>query len=165
MRNAPMELASAVQRYEIQLRQLTAAVKREAFIVSRLVEAVKELQNFQKSVAVDRARDRIGEAQKRAAEDPRAPIQVSQSLGFMRELLDHAREQGATADTEALQKEIMLRSHDIQMVLFGEISAAQKDRRALSEMQMKLATIAGDMDAAVTDALGTTFDYFRAGGK
>jgi len=165
MRQAPMELAMSVQRYEIRLKGLTAAVKRETFIVGRLVQAVKELQGFQKTVSIERARDRVAEAQKRAAEDPVAPQAISQSLLFMKELLDHAHEQGATADMEALQKEIMLRSHDIQYILFGELSAAAKERRALSEIEMKLATIAGEMDGAVTDALATTFDYFRAGGK
>ena len=165
MRQAPMDLAMNVQRYEIRLKGLTAAIKRETFIVGRLVQAVKELQGFQKLVALERARDRVIEAQKKAAEDPPAPPAISQSLLFMKELLDHAQVQGTAADPEALQKEIMLRSHDIQYILFGELSAAAKDRRALSEIQMKLATMAGEMDSAVTDALAMTFDYFRAGGK
>ena len=156
----------AVQRYESRLTLLTAEVKRESFIVSRLVLAVKELQGFQKMNEIERARDRVAEAQKKAAEEPVAPRAISESLTFIHQLLDHARDQGTMADTDALRKEIMLRSHDIQYDwLFREVSAAEKDRRALSEIQMKLATLGGELDGALTDALGTTFDYFRAGGK
>ena len=165
LRQAPMEVASTIQRYEVRLKALTAAIKREAFIVGRLVQAVKDLQDFQVTVGVERAHDHILEAQKRANEDPPAPKQVQQSLLLLRELLDHARDQGTMAVPDSLQKEMMLRSHDIQYLLFGELSAAEKERRALTEIQMKLATDGGEMDNAVTEALGTTFDYFRAGGK
>lgn len=166
LRGAQMDLAVTVQRYEIRLKGLTASIRREAFIVGHLVQAVKELQGFQKSIAIERALDRVLEAEKRAAEDPPAPRPISESLLFIRQLLDHARDQGTMADMEALQKEVMLRSHDIQYDwLFREVSAAEKERRALTEIQMKLATLGSDLDGAMTDALGTTFDYFRAGGK
>jgi hypothetical protein len=165
LRGASMDLAGAVSRYEVRLKSLTTAIKREAFIMGRLVQAVKELQGFQIMVAVERARDRVAEAEKRASEDPPAPKQIRDSLLLMHELLDHAHEQGTMAIPDTLQKEIMLRSHDIQYILFGELSAAEKERRALTEVQMKLANAGGEMDTAVTEALGTTFDYFRAGGK
>lgn len=161
MRQAPIDISINLQRYEMRLEALAAAVKREAFIESRVDLAVHELSGFQVNIAVERARDRIAEAQKRAVGEPPAPTQVARALLSMREAVDRAHDQGSATDLEALQKEILFRSHDIHFILFDELFAAEKENRALAEIQARLARLSGVMSSAVTDGLTTTDAYVR----
>ena len=156
----------AMARYESRLRQLAAVVKRDAFIVSQLVAASADLNDFQTSVAISKADDRIVAAQKRAAEEPVAPQSTQQMLMLLRDpLLKNAREQGTMVDISAVRKEIFGRTTPLEMELLREVDAARRDRQALTELQARLGAAAGQLDDALGEALGSSFDFVRAVGK
>jgi hypothetical protein len=41
----------------------------------------------------------------------------------------------------------------------------RKDRQTVSDLQSRLSSITNDLDNGLAEALGSTFDYFRAGGQ
>src|SRR5215210_6510715 len=45
----------------------------------------------------------------------------------------------------------------------GELDEVRRDRHTLSDLQARLSSMTNDIDNALADALGATFDYFRAG--
>jgi hypothetical protein len=153
------ETGEPLARYESRLRRLAAEVKRDAFIVSQLAAAVGELNDFQQTIAISKAGDRIAVAQKRANEDPVAPISTQQMLAFLQDpLIKHAREQGTMADTSAVRREILLRSAGVQSDLFRELDSARTERQALVALDQQL-------NGAMVEALGAAFDIVRTGGK
>jgi hypothetical protein len=161
----PGALGALVSQMEADTRAKSAAVRRDAFIVSQLIAASGELENFQHYVALDKARDHVNDAYRRAGENPTAPRSTFELLQSQRDLVDKAREQGATADTPALKRELLKQTHVMQQVLFSELDDLRKDRQALSDVQSRLSSMTNDMDNALAEALGSTFDYFKAGGQ
>ena len=131
-------LAAQIDRMEGELRAKSAGVRRDAFIVSQLVAAVGELEDFQHTVALEKARDHINAALKRASETPVAA---------------------------STKRDLLKQNHFVQQVLFTELDDVRKDRQTLSDLQSRLSSITNDMDNALAEALGSTFDYFRAGGQ
>jgi hypothetical protein len=162
---SPAFLGAQIDRMEETIRGKSAVVRRDAFIVSQLVAGMGELDDFQRSVAVDKARDHINDAYKRAGENPIAPRATFELLQSERDLIEKARQQGATADVAGLKAEMMKVSHPMQQVLFAELDDLRKDRQTLSDIQSRLSSMTNDMDSALAEALGSTFDYFKAGGK
>ena len=61
---------------DTDIRAKTAAVRRDAFIVSQIVAAAGELDDFQRNAAMEKARDHIEAAMKRARENPAAARQT-----------------------------------------------------------------------------------------
>jgi hypothetical protein len=147
------------------IRAKTAAVRRDAFIVSQIVAAAGELDDFQRNAAMEKARDHVEAATKRARENPIAARQTFEVLQSEHDLIDKARQQGATADIPALKREMMKGNHSLQQTLFSELDEVRRDRQTLSDLQARLASMTSDIDNALGDALGATFDYFRAGGQ
>jgi len=158
-------LSAQVDRLEADLRGKTAALRRDAFIVSQLVAAIGELDDFQRTVAVDKARDHVEAALKRAAENPMAPRSTFELLQSQRDLINKAKQQGATADTPSLKRELLKGNHPMQQTLFGELDDVRKDRQTITDLQARLSSMTNDMDNALAEALGATFDYFRSGGQ
>ena len=70
-----------------------------------------------------------------------------------------------TADLEGLQREIMKRSQALQYELFKELDQARKERQMMNDAVARLLRMTDNLDGAMTAALGSTFDYFRAGGR
>jgi hypothetical protein len=162
----PMEIAGPLSRYEARVTRLSAEVKRDAFIVAQLVAATGALNDFQKMTAIQKAGDLIGAAKKRANEDPVAPTPTLQTLDLLLDpLIKHALEQGTMADTAELKREILLRSAGVQTNLFRELDTARRERQGLSDIQAKLLAVDQQLDSAVMDALSSSFDFVRAGGK
>ncbi|MGZ7080837.1 MAG: hypothetical protein ACXVJT_15595 [Thermoanaerobaculia bacterium] len=162
----PMEIVGPLTRYEARVTRLSAEVKRDTFIVAQLVAATRDLNDFQKMIAIQKAGDRIAAAKKRASEDQPAPISTQQTLDFLQDpLIKHALEQGTMADTAQIGKEILLRSGGVQTDLFRELDTARRERQALSDIQAKLLAVDQQLDGAVMEALGASFDFVRAGGK
>src|SRR5438874_4535048 len=157
-------LGPAIDRIDTDVRAKTANVRRDAFIVSQIVAAVGELDDFQRNAAMEKARDHVDAALKRAGENPPAPRSTVEALRSERDLIDKARQQGATADIPALKRDLMKGNHYLQQVLFSELDDVRRDRQTLSDLQARLSSLTNDIDNALADALGTTFDYFRAGG-
>jgi hypothetical protein len=158
-------LGVQIDRMEAELRGKTAALRRDAFIVSQVVAAAGELDDFQRNTALQKARNHIQDALKRAADNPPAGRPTVENLESQRDLIEHAKQQGATADISALKRELMKRSHFLQRTLFRELDDARRDRQLLSDLQTRLSRMTSDLDEALSEALGSTFDYFRVGGQ
>ncbi|PYQ60568.1 MAG: hypothetical protein DMF58_07760 [Acidobacteria bacterium] len=158
-------LAAQIDRMEGELRAKSAGVRRDAFIVSQLVAAVGELEDFQHTVALEKARDHVNAALKRASESPVAASTTFTAIQKSADLVDTAKRQGATADMPVLKRDLLKQNHFVQQVLFTELDDVRKDRQTLSDLQSRLSSITNDMDNALAEALGSTFDYFRAGGQ
>jgi hypothetical protein len=162
---SPAVLAGFIDRMEGDLRNKASGLRRDAFIVSQVVAAAGELDDFQRSVAIEKARDHLNAALKRAAENPAAAPQTFTALQNARDLVDHAKQQGGTADIPALKRDLLKANHFIQQTLFSELDDVRKDRQTLSDLQSRLSSITTDLDNGLAEALGSTFDYFRAGGQ
>ena len=158
-------LGPTIDRMDVDIRAKTAAVRRDAFIVSQIVAAAGELDDFQRNAAIEKARDHVELAIKRARDNPAAPRQTFELLQSEEDLIDKARQQGATADIPALKRELMKGNHFLQQILFLELEDVRRDRQTLSDLQSRLSAMTNDIDNALGDALGATFDYFRAGGQ
>jgi hypothetical protein len=57
------------------------------------------------------------------------------------------------------------KTHIPYIDLFKELDLARRERQALVDVQTRLAQINQDVDSAMIEALGSTFDFIRAGGK
>jgi hypothetical protein len=154
-----------IERYAGRLQRLAADVKRDAFIVSQVVQGSGELNDFQKMIAVQKALDRVEAAIKRAGEDPPASTFTRTALSQTKDALLHGRDQGSAADLPSLQRLMIEKTHVPYIDLFKELDMARRERQALVDVQTKLAQINQDIDGAMVDALGSTFDFIRAGGK
>ena len=160
-----LSLGVQLDRLEGVMQGRATAIRRDAFIVAQLVAATGELEDFQHNAALQKARDRVEAARKRAAENPVAPPQVTTAISQITDAVIHAQQQGSTADIAALKRDTLERTHVVQQVLFTELQDSRADRQAITDLQARLGRMATDIDQAVGEALGSTFDYFRAGGK
>ncbi|HEX8155734.1 MAG TPA: hypothetical protein VF698_21550 [Thermoanaerobaculia bacterium] len=159
------QLTGTVQRLETDVNDRTAILRRDAFIVGRLVAATAALNDFQKLAAIEKARNEVDAAMRRAAEKPPAPRPTMELLDAVAESLGKARLQGTMADLEAVKKDILRRSGFLQTNIFQQLDQLRRARVALLDAQTKLALMTGSIDEAMTEALTSTFDYFRAGGQ
>jgi hypothetical protein len=158
-------LAGQLDDVEERLRERTAAVRRDAFIVAQVVSGIGELNDFQRNVALQKALDRVEAAQQKAGDRPPAsPVTVT-ALKQIQDELVHARDNSGMADLPALKQMMLEKSHTIQYELFTEVDAVRRDRQILTEIQARLGRMGGEMDEAMTEALGSIFEFFKAGGK
>lgn len=158
-------LQSAIERQESALRSHTVALRRDAFIVARLVSSVAELEDFQRNAAIQRALDRVDAAARKATERPAASSATMQAIEAIRDEFLEARKQGSSADLPALKRRVLNRVQPLQSQMFRSIDDLRKARQALSEAQMKLALMANDVDGSLGEALASTIEFFRAGGE
>jgi len=159
------DVDTAVNRYESRVRVLSKGIKRDAFIVGQMVLAARDLPDFQKIAAVQKAIDRVEAATKRAAEDPPAGGDTMVALSHIDDEVRHAREQGTMADTEALAKTIIDQTHFIERDLFRAVALARDERESLTRMQTKITEVNLDVEASMLAALNSTFEFIQAGGK
>lgn len=160
-----MQWLAGLEPYRLRVEGLAAAIERDASIVAQLVAATRDLQDFQKLAAVQKAHDRVEAALKRAQENPRAGQATIDTLDGLVQTLKAARQQGTMADPDALRREILERTHFIQRTLFDELDVARGERMALVDAQSKISQMSASLESAMLQALGTTFDFIRAGGK
>lgn len=162
----PAEWNVALPAYEKRVQELTAAIKRDAFIVGHVTVAMGELMDdMQKLSAIQKAYDRIVEAQLRAGQDPRATPQTLTALGKMEDALKKGREQGSMADTAALRTLLLKEGGTIQRELFRGLGVARGERQNLTDLLNRVQTMNGDLEGAMIEALGSTFDFMGAGGR
>lgn len=159
------QLGFQLDRLEQILKDRAAAIRRDAFLVSQLAAATGDLEDFQRNAALQKARDRVEAAQRRARDNPPAALQVQTALSQTFDLVEHARQQSGTADLPALKRDILRTTHVIQQVLFRELQESRADRQVMTDLQSRLSRMSTDLDQALDEALGSTFDYFRAGGQ
>jgi hypothetical protein len=162
----PAEWNVALPAYEKRVQELTAGIKRDAFIVSRVTVAMGELmEEHQKLSAIQKAYDRIVEAQLRAGQDPRAGLPTLTALSKMEDALKKGREQGTMADTDALRTLLRKEGSTIQRELFRGLAIARGERQNLTDLLNRVQTMNGDLEGAMIEALGSTFEFMGAGGR
>lgn len=162
----PPDWANALPQYEKRVQLLTAGIKRDAFIISRVTLAVGDLSDdFQKLSAIQKAFDRIEEANLRAGQDPQASMRTLTALKKMTDRLEDGRRQGTMADLADLQRFISHQGSGIQRELFQQLSDARGERQNLVDLLNRVQIMNADLEAAMVEALGSTFDYMASGGK
>jgi len=161
----PPELASVMFNYQRRMETLAKAVSRDAFIVGRMAQATSDLQDFQKLSGLEKALDRVKEAQLRARENPRASGQTMTALGRIEDAVRRGREAGTAADANALIETILRESHDIQRDLFHGVQIARRERETLSDLQKKLMDLNLALETSMAEALGSTMEFLQAGGR
>jgi uncharacterized NAD(P)/FAD-binding protein YdhS len=154
-------MLAILDSYEPQIMGMAAAVRRDSFIVSQLAAAAFALDDFQKSVAIQKAADRVDDALKRAIDKPPAPQSTVDLLNAVRDAIAHAKQQGFSADLKDLQKLIAKRTEEMQRVLFREIDEARRERQTLIDLHTRLQRLSDAIDAAMSEALASTFDSMR----
>jgi hypothetical protein len=152
-------------RHEERMKVLADSLKRDAFIVAQLVHSIGQLDDFQKTVAIERAIDRVDAALKRASEKPAAPPGTIESLDSVRDLLLKTRQQGGLADLPDVRRQILRRTEVLQHQLFNQLQEARKQRQTLNDLEARLRRVSDDLDTGMIDALASTFDFISAGGK
>ena len=162
----PPDWNNALPQYEKRVQLLTASIKRDAFIISRVTLAMGDLSDdFQKLSAIQKAYDRIEEASVRAGQDPKASPRTQTALGKMTGTLEAGRRQGTMANLADLRAEVLRQSTGIQREVFQELADARGERLNLIELLNRVQAMNADLEGAMVEALGTTFDYMAAGGK
>ncbi|HKR64533.1 MAG TPA: hypothetical protein VJZ00_12445 [Thermoanaerobaculia bacterium] len=161
----PAEWRTNVLEYEQRMQFLSKSVQRDAFIVGQMAAAMGDLTDFQKLTAIEKVRDRIQKAQQKAGEEPQASLQTLTALSQLSDTFLHAHDQGTMADTDELRKEINRQTHFIQLELFRELALAREELKNLAELIAKIHQVNSDLESAMVEALGTTFEFMRAGGK
>lgn len=150
---------------EEQLRTRAAGVKRDAALVTHLVKATAELGDFQKNAAIEKALDHVRKARQRANERPVASLKTQEMLKSIQDDLESARLRAATVDMDDLKRQVLKRAHFLQQDLFAGLDCIRVDRLALIELQNKITRVNAEIDDSVSEALGSTLEYFRAGGQ
>ena len=150
-------------QYEERLTTLAAGISRDGFIVGQVVAAAAALQDFQVNVAVQKALDRIADAEKRGREKPQASATIMTSLGAMERSLGHAREQGSSADLAALRKDVLQRGRWIQYELWREIDTARRERQLMVTLYSTLTRLDQQLESSMVDSLGAMFESARSG--
>ena len=165
IRHSP-EWSVALPAYEKRVQALSAAIKREAFIVAQVTLAMNHLQDdLQILSAMEKAHDRVNEALLRAGQDPPASMQTLTALTKMRDEIKRVRQQGTMADTAALRTFIAKEAQGIQRELFRELAEARGERTNLVDLLNRVQTLNADLEGATIEALGSTFEFMAAGGK
>jgi len=158
-------LSIQLERLEALQRDRSAAIRRDAFLVSQLVIATASLDDFQRNAALQKALEAIDAAQRRARENPAASPFTATALSKSFDLVKQAQQQGASADIPTLKRDILRQTHFIQQELFKELQESRADRQAMTDLQARISRMATELDQALGEALGATFDFFRAGGQ
>lgn len=150
-------------QYEERLNLLAAGISRDGYIVGQVVAAAGALQDFQVNVAVQKALDRIVDAQKRGMEKPPASMMTMSSLNALAQSLGHAREQGSSADLAVLRKEVMMRGRYIQFELWREIDTARRERQLIVGLYTTLTRLDQQLEGSMIESLGAMFESARSG--
>jgi hypothetical protein len=158
-------LSIQLERLEALQRERAAAIRRDSFIVSQLVVSTASLDDFQRNAALQKAREGIDAAQRRARDNPPASPFTITALSKAFDLVKEAQQQGASADIPRLKRNILAQTHFVQQELFKELQESRADRQAMTDLQARLSRMATELDQALGEALGATFDFFRAGGQ
>lgn len=158
---AARQLIAELEQLEIESTAHVAALRRDAFVVAQLAAATRELGDFQKSVAVQKALDRIDAAGRRASERPAADPEMIRILRKAKSSLEDAKERGFSTDFVALERDIEIASRDVQPWVFRDIIAMQKLRIALGEVQTRVGRMTQELDAATGEVLASTLEEAR----
>ncbi|HEY0591284.1 MAG TPA: hypothetical protein VGE86_09895 [Thermoanaerobaculia bacterium] len=152
-----------------QLRENSELLARklevDAFVSTRLAAAVADLNDFQTSAALAKARGRILEAELRVSQTREADPRIGQILDKSREILDRAERGSAAMGLSDVQKELLRESGRLQRVLYDDLDAATRVRKSISDMERSLNLMSEALDNALEQALSAMFTYLRSGGE
>jgi hypothetical protein len=162
---APAEWLVSLHQSEERVDFMAAALRRDSFIVAQLVKGIGDLNDFQVNAAIQKALDRVEAARKRASEAPQASPSTMTAISKINDALEHGRQQGATTDVEALKTEMLRQTHFVQQELFSEVALVLRERQALSSALAKLNQMNAQLDGAMVEALGSTFEFVKEGGE
>jgi len=165
MRRIPPGLGPAMFEYQRMLDLQAKGISRDAFIVAAMVRASRDLHDFQRNAAIQKALDRVEEALQRAAAEPPAGPNTVQTLRDIEQELRKARESASNADPAALAKMIIDRSYYIQFELFENLERARHEREYLTDVQKRLSELNLQLETAMVQAIGSTVEFIRAGGR
>jgi hypothetical protein len=158
---AARQLLADLEQAEIEATASAAVLRRDAFVVAQMAAATGELRDFQKSVAVQKALDRVDAAGRRATERPAAHPEMIRLIRKAKSSLEDAKERGFSTDFAALEREIDTISRDLQPLVFRDILDMQKIRFALGEIQGRVSRMTQDLDAATGEVLASTLEDAR----
>ena len=158
---AARQLLIELQQLESEAATNVAILRRDAFVVAELASAARELSDFQKSVAVQKALDRVDAAGRRASERPAADPEVIRLLRKAKASLEDAKERGFSTDFVALERQIDEVSRDLQPWVFRDILDMQKLRAALGDIQTRVSRMTQELDTATGEVLASTLEEAR----
>lgn len=160
----PAEWEMALPAFEKRVQATTAGIKTQAFIVGQVTLALGDLtDDMQILSAMQKALDRIKEAQAKAG-DPYGS-RTAVALMKMHDALENGRRQGTMADVEGIRRVLLKEGETIQSDLFRALKTARGDRQNLVDLLNRIQVMNSDLEGAMVDALGSTFDFMAAGGR
>ena len=154
------DIRMALPAYEARVHELAKSVTFLSYAVSQLVLSARDLDDFQLNVAVEKVHDRMKESLARAVEEQAAPQIIDTFRGLV-DTFEHARDQGTMASVPTLRAELVKHADWLQRALFSELDRARAERRTLLVLQTKVNALNADLEEAMIQALGATFDFIR----
>jgi hypothetical protein len=141
------------RQLDTEVRLLAQGLRRDAFIVVQLMAAGRELTDFQRQVALQKAADRVQAASRKAFDKPPADGRTIQILERLTERLEKARDQGLSADVDAVRADLLRGAGQIQHIVFIDLADLQRIRKLYGEIQARNGATIVDFDDALGEAL------------
>lgn len=164
-RLALQQIKISLDQMEPEMQEQMAAVRRDAFIVTRVVAATGALNDFQINSAIQGAINEIEQAQIKAGENPRAPQSTMDMLNGSHELLVKARNQGSMTNVQDVQRELLKRVEPLQRAMFAQLDEARRARIIVSDIRTRLSRWDDSIDQAMVEALSASLSYMRVAPK
>ena len=101
---------------------------------------------------------------RRAADNPPAPPPVQTAISQANDIVNHWRDNATSADMNDITRQILIKTNDVQPILFRELDETRKNKLAVKDLLAKLGNANDQLDEAMNEALVSTLDFFRAGG-
>ncbi len=157
----PGELSTVLFNQQRRLDRLGKGIRRDAFIVTQMVAAARDLQGFDKAAAIDAALERSAAATKRAIENPPSSPQALSAIRKIDDALRRAQENVANSDLGELARTIRLQTAVVQHDLVDAVENARRERNHLADVQKRIVEMSSDLDAATVDAIAASMDFVR----
>lgn len=158
----PGELSTVMFNHQRRLERAGKGIRRDAFIVTQMTAAARDLQGFDKAAAIESALKRSEAATKRAIENPPAGAQTLSAVRKIDDALRHAQANIATADLTELARMVRLQTAVVQQDLVDAVEQVRRERNNLAEAQKRIIEMSSDLDAATVDAITASMDFVRA---
>lgn len=166
MRRMPLNIRiTGIDQLRESSEFLARRLEVDAYVSTRLAAAVADLEDFQTSAAIAKARGRILEAELRVSQTREVDPRIPPVLDKARDILDTADRSSGAVGLADVQKELLRQSGRLQRVLYDDLDEAQKVRRAIADMERSLNLMSEALDNALEQALSAMFSFLRSGGE
>lgn len=166
MRRMPLNIRiTTMDQLRESAELLARRLEVDAYVSTRLAAAVADLNDFQTSAAIAKARGRIVEAQTRVSQTRETDPRIPPILTKARDVLDTADRSSGAMGLADVQKELLRLSGRVQRVLYDDLDEAQKVRKSIADMERSLNLMSEGLDNALEQALSAMFTYLRSGGE